>query len=76
MSLIKTLRANGEFDSSPSTYCPKCQHYEVDKVTVRESDFDENGWYFPIQLQCRNIECNHKWVEKAYPPITRLGFRH
>lgn len=61
----RVIRANGETESTVSTYCPKCGHFKVDKDVNRDSDFDENGHFYWVTLKCQNTrKCSHEWKEK------------
>lgn len=60
----KIIRENGESSTEVSTFCPECCGPIADKVVNRSSVFDENGWYFAVNLTCGNKKCGRKWTEK------------
>lgn len=61
----RVIRADGHTENSVSTYCPECGHHRVDKNVNRDSDFDEHGHFFWVELTCQNTrKCGHTWKEK------------
>jgi hypothetical protein len=58
------IRFNGDKDSSYSSYCPKCGFTRVTQEISKQTDFDENGWFYPVKLTCTHPNCHHTWTEK------------